>query len=185
MDLADFDTMLYPKWTRLCLHYDHEVNYKTLEDILCNFKHQLKRFELHCPGLYIDYGPYDEPKNLETKMIMVDYFLLHISVHSSTLMHGLNDSYQKLHFFVEMKLMRTMSNLRHLHLIIQNKDIERICYSIPWEMIAFVFSKPEKIRIDVCSTTSENKERLLKRASELQAAITLHRNPFKFEIQVI
>lgn len=185
MSLRNHHLTFYPNWTRLCLHYDREVNYKTLENILYEFQHQLKRFELHCPGLYVDYSVYDEPKNLEKKMIMANYFLLDISLHSAEPMYGLNDSYQKRYFLVEMKLMRTMPNLRDLHLIIGKNDIERICYFTAWEMIAFVFSKLKKIRIDVCDTTYENRERLLQRALELQTAISQHRDSFKFQIQIL
>jgi hypothetical protein len=173
----------YPNWTRLCLYYDRETNYKILEKILYVFQHQLKRFEIHCPGLYVCYGDYDTPKDIEKKMIKVEYFRLDISLQSSEPMYGFNESNQRRYFMAEMTLMKTMPNMRYLHVIIKNDDVKRVCYFTIWQLIALSFSKLEKIRIDVCGSTSENKEALINQALKLQMDIRAHRESFKFQIR--
>ncbi|UJR19851.1 hypothetical protein I4U23_022984 [Adineta vaga] len=183
MYLNEYDLRYYRNWTRLCLYYDREINYKILEKILYEFQYQLKQFEIHCPGLYVCYGNYDTPKDLEKKMVMVEYFLLDISLQSARPMYGFNESHQRQYFMVEMKLMKTMPNIRYLHLIIQNDDVERVCYFTVWQLIALTFPKLTKIRIDVRGSSSENKESLIKQALKLQTDIGARRKSFKFHIR--
>lgn len=173
----------FPNWTRLCFYYDHETNYVVLENILYEFQRQLKRFEIHCPGLYVSYNDIDPPKDIEKKMIMVEYLLLDISLQSSRPMYGFLDSYQRRYFGAEMKLMKTMPNIRYLHLIVRNDDIERVCYFTIWQLIALTFSKLKKIQIDVRGTTFEQRESLMNRALTLQTEISAHRESFKFKIR--
>ncbi|CAF4432826.1 unnamed protein product [Adineta steineri] len=100
-------------------------------------------------------------------------------------MYGYRESYVIQYFLVESKLMQTMPNIRYLHLIIQNHDIQRVCYFAPWEMILFTFFKLQKIQIDVCGSTSENKESLANRALEIQTEIRTHRKSFQFQIKIL
>ncbi|CAF1442588.1 unnamed protein product, partial [Adineta steineri] len=81
---------------------------------------------------------------------MIEYLLIDISLPSSNPMYGYRESYITQYFLVETKLMQTMPNTRYLHLIIQNNDIQRVCYFAPWQMILFTFFKLQKIQIDVC-----------------------------------
>ncbi|CAF4174610.1 unnamed protein product [Adineta steineri] len=176
----------FPNWTRLSLYnYDREINYAKLENILYELQHQLKRFEIHCPGLYVSYNNIDPPKDLKNKLIMIEYLLIDISLPSSNPMYGYRESYATQYFLVETKLMQTMPHIRYLHLIIQNHDIQRVCYFAPWEMILFTFFKLQKIQIDVCGSTSENKESLANRALEIQTEIRTHRKSFQFQIKIL
>ncbi|CAF0875596.1 unnamed protein product [Adineta steineri] len=110
---------------------------------------------------------------------MVEYLLIDISLQSSY------PSYATQYFLVGIKLIPTMPNIRYLHLIIKNHDIQRVCYFVVWKMIALTFFKLKKIQIDVCGSTSEDKESLENRALEIQTEIRAHRKSFKFQIKLL
>ncbi|CAF1452319.1 unnamed protein product [Adineta steineri] len=98
---------------------------------------------------------------------MIEYLLIDISLPSSNPMYGYRESYVTQYFLVETKLMKTMPNIRYLHLIIENHDIQR------------------KIQKGVCGSTSENKESLANRALEIQTEIRAHRKSFQFQIRLL
>ncbi|CAF1494160.1 unnamed protein product [Adineta steineri] len=152
---ARFIKKILPK-----IKYGKTVSLELRKNILYELQHRLKRFEIHCPALYVSYNNIDPPKDLQNKLIMIEYLLIDISLPSSNPMYGYRESYATQYFLVETKLMQTMPNIRYLHLIIQNHDIQRVCYFASSEMILFTFFKLQKIQIDVCGSTSENKESL-------------------------
>ncbi|CAF1080631.1 unnamed protein product [Adineta steineri] len=80
-------------------NWTHQTKYVKFENILYELQHQLKRFEI--------------------------YLLIDISLQSLDPMHGYRESYVTQYFLVQTELMKIMPNIRYLHFIINNHDIQQ------------------------------------------------------------
>ena len=172
----------FPNLTCLCLYFDNKVDYIKLINIIRRFQHQLKRLEIHCPGLFIPNINKDQSTNVQTVKINAKYFLLDIGRYSSTPTHGIRHDYESSFCIARAAFMKEMRNIKFIHIITNSDDTAYISDEGPWRCIVKECSKLKKIRIEVCGNTSQNEQFLTKKALELQTALSDRRKKSNFKL---
>ncbi|CAF4421473.1 unnamed protein product, partial [Rotaria sp. Silwood2] len=162
--------------------YDMEVEYKLFNELLDELKNKIKRFEIHCPGIFGNQTDVDSLKQMNKKMTSIQYFLLDIGHHSLTATNEhLQHNKPFVVFITSIGFISRMPCIRYIHLIIKNYDVEHFLDDDQWKIPVELCSSLQKIILQVLGNTF-HRAWWINEVLEIQTTLRIIRPTINFQI---
>lgn len=175
----------FPKLICLCLHYDKKGNYSELKGMLHQCEHQIKRLEIHHPGISYTCSDKKRSENEDRTTTNVQCFLLDIS-HKHLIPTNDCGWHQQSDFIMPLsEFMKKMSHVQYIHVIMNKNDIEPFLDDDPWKRIVNICSGLKKIRLQVLRSTAQDEQFLRRKILEIQTILRNIRQIIKFQINFL
>jgi len=171
----------FPKVIRLSLWYDNEVNFTWLNNILKQLYKPIKRLEIHCEGVLCTHHLTDTLNTGSDQILTVEYFLLDVRHASLPSMNECSKNHKSCFLMIIIYLMKKMLNIRHVHLITNKQNLEKLLDMNEWKSLVNVCHQLKKITVEVLGSISI-KEQLSRKAIEIQKILHNDRQTVKFYI---
>jgi hypothetical protein len=171
----------FPKLIRLSLWYDNEINFTRLNNILKQLCKPIKRLEIHCERVLCTHSLKDSLNTKSNQILTIEYFLLDVGHVSLPSMNECSENHKSCFLMIIINLMKTMLNIRYVHLITNKYNLEKFLDTNEWKCLVNVCHQLKKITVEVLGSILE-KEQLLQKAIEIQKILHNDQQKVKFYI---
>ena len=172
----------FPKLIRLSLWYDNEVNFTRLNNILKQLCKSIKRLEIHCERALCTHSFTDSLNTKSDQILTIEYILLDVGHVSLPSMNECSESHKSCFLMIIINLMKMMLNIRHVHLITNKHNLEKLLDTNEWKSLVNVCHQLKKITVEVLGSILE-KEKLSWKAIEIQKILQNDRKTVNFYIE--
>jgi hypothetical protein len=156
----------FPKLIYLSLWYEKEVNFNELAYILNALQRPIKRLEIHCRESVFTQSDTNQLDMRHTQNLTVEYLLIDTG-HSS--------------FPSTIDFIKTMPNIRYVHLITNKYNLEELLDANEWKSLIRICYQLKTITIEALKSISKI-DQLSEKAIEIQKIFHDDQQIVKFQV---
>jgi hypothetical protein len=184
--IGDYEIKKYfPNPTHFSLHYEEEMAFHSVSDIVDLMPDSIKQFEIHCGSILCSHNRLDLLFNRIVHSTMnVHTFVLNVDHTFSSLINQCVQNYNYCLLRTITDFIRIMSlNIEHVSVIINKGNVKTFLDKDEWMELVKICKKLKKITLKVIKNTSQSKE-LQEKIQEIENGLHIIRRSIQFEVKI-
>ena len=171
----------FPKLTRLSLRYTNEIGFNAMKNILPCLPETIRRLEIHCTRVLCTHYEVEQFYQNISFNYQVKYFLLNLDQYPLISSDECFQQYKACFLITTIDLLKYIENLRYVHLIINQYDLDKLLDMTVWKDLLFYCHLLKKVTVQILGNISQD-EILTKKITEMQDKWRYTGRNIKFQV---